>query len=90
MTKLTSVPMGEDGKKFKKYIDEYVDAMLEEQAAKDLQSSVLESVDNISVDKAFFKKAAKIVFDHRYNDNKTGERIKNDYEILESVEDILK
>ena len=72
-------------------VNEYVDAMLEEQSAKDLQSSIKDTVkEKYGIDPTWLTKVAKIVFDHRYNDNKAGEKIKEDYGILESVEDILK
>ena len=90
MTKLRELPQDPTARKnVINNIKEFVDAMLEEQAAKDLQTSVKETVkDKYGIDPSWFSSMCKIEFDLRYNEGKAAEKIEDNYELLELVREI--
>ena len=70
-------------------VNEYVDAMLEEQSAKDLQSSIKDTVkEKYGIDPTWFANMCKIEFDLRYQEGKNAEKIEGNYELLELVREI--
>lgn len=71
-------------KAVKAAIQEVVDAMLEESAAKELQADIVtQTSEKYEVDAGFLKKTAKFRYDQQYNEGKATQRAEETVEIAE-------